>query len=245
LNQRLLKIKIMKLTKKLWQSLLVTTVFLGVLACNNTGKQESEEENDEVYVVVEELPSFEGGMEAFYSFITNEVKYPLAARTNNTEGRVLLSFIIDRDGSVSEVEVVEGIGDGCDEEARRVLEAAPVFKPGKQRGKTVRVKMMIPIVFQLKEDAKNTDGSSQGMVIIEEAEIEEEEFTINASYTDGRWVGSILDSEGNALPGANIIEVNTNNGTVADLDGSFELAASESGEVIVSFVGYKTTRLDK
>jgi len=108
-----------------------------------------EEEAEEIPLFVEEQPSFEGGIEAFYRYVSKSLKYPNTAKRIGVEGKVFLSFVIDKDGSITQVEVLKGIGGGCDEEAVRVLENAPPWNPGKQRGKAVKVRMQLPIVFAL------------------------------------------------------------------------------------------------
>jgi len=109
-----------------------------------------EDENiDEVFTIVEDQPAFPGGMTAFYKFVSDNMKYPAQARRMGIEGRVFVQFVVDKDGSVTEVQAVKGIGAGCDEEAARVLRRSPKFKPGKQRGRAVKVRMVLPIIFKL------------------------------------------------------------------------------------------------
>lgn len=108
-----------------------------------------EEDVDEIFTIVEDQPEFPGGMAAFYEYVNKRMKYPSQARRMGIEGRVYVEFIVDKDGSVTNVRAVKGIGAGCDEEAERVLAAVPKFKPGKQRGRPVRVKMVLPIYFKL------------------------------------------------------------------------------------------------
>lgn len=108
-----------------------------------------EEDVDEVFSIVEDQPEFPGGMGAFYKFVGDNMKYPSQARRMGIEGRVFVQFVVERDGTVTDVKAVKGIGAGCDEEAERVLRMSPKFKPGKQRGRAVRVKMVLPIQFKL------------------------------------------------------------------------------------------------
>lgn len=105
---------------------------------------------DMPFIIVENPPTFPGGLPAFYEYVKENLKYPSKAKSIGAEGKVYLQFVIDVDGSITEVEVLKGIGAGCDEEAKRVLENAPKFNPGKQRGRAVRVRQVIPIYFQLK-----------------------------------------------------------------------------------------------
>ena len=108
-----------------------------------------EEEIEEVFTIVENQPEFPGGMPAFYKFVGDNMKYPAQARRMGIEGRVFVQFVVDKDGSVTEVKAVKGIGAGCDEEAERVLRMSPKFQPGKQRGRSVKVRMVLPIIFKL------------------------------------------------------------------------------------------------
>ena len=108
-------------------------------------EEEEEEPEPEIFVVVEEMPELIGGL----GEIQKKIRYPEIARKAGVEGRVILQFIVNENGSVTEPAVVRGIGAGCDEEALRVVREAK-FKPGKQRGKAVKVKMSLPITFKLK-----------------------------------------------------------------------------------------------
>lgn len=90
-----------------------------------------------------------GGLAEFYKFLGSAIKYPRAARNNQVEGKVYVQFVVGKDGSLSEIEVVKGIGFGCDDESMRVMQLAPKWIPGKQRGKPVRVRMIVPINFKL------------------------------------------------------------------------------------------------
>ncbi len=109
----------------------------------------AEEEVEEVFTIVEDQPIPEGGMAAFYEFVSNNLKYPAQARRMGIEGKVFVQFVVDKDGKLNEVTAVRGIGAGCDEEAVRVIGEAPKWKPGKQRGRAVKVRMILPITFKL------------------------------------------------------------------------------------------------
>ena len=108
-----------------------------------------EEEVDEVFTIVEDQPAFPGGNAAFYKFVASNMTYPAQARRMGIEGRVFVQFVVDKDGSVTEVKAVKGIGAGCDREAERVLNSSPKWTPGKQRGRSVKVRMVLPIIFKL------------------------------------------------------------------------------------------------
>ena len=106
-------------------------------------------EEDTVYQIVEEMPKFPGGEKALMDYVSNNVKYPEEAKNKNIAGRVFVSFVVEKDGSIGEVKVLRGIGGGCDEEAARVINSMPKWKPGKQKGEAVRVSYQIPIYFKL------------------------------------------------------------------------------------------------
>ena len=106
-------------------------------------------EEDTVYQIVEQMPQYTGGEEAMMKYVAENIKYPQAAKDKNIAGRVFVSFVIEKDGSVNEVKVMRGIGGGCDEEAVRVIKGMPKWKPGIQKGKPVRVSYMMPINFKL------------------------------------------------------------------------------------------------
>jgi len=103
----------------------------------------------EPFVIVEKMPSFPGGEVALMKFIAGHIKYPAAAREAGISGTVYLSFIVEPDGSISTVKVLRGIDGGCTEEALRVLSLMPVWEPGRQRQKPVRVKLNLPVRFVL------------------------------------------------------------------------------------------------
>ena len=101
------------------------------------------------YDKLETLPTFKGGIQAFGSFLSSNLRYPAEARDNNVQGRVFIQFVIEKDGSLTEAKVIRGVGSGCDEEALRVINRSPKWNPGEQRGVPVRVSYTVPIFFQL------------------------------------------------------------------------------------------------
>ncbi len=107
--------------------------------------EEEEEEEPEIFMIVEDMPELIGGLGS----IQKKIKYPEIAKKAGVEGRVFVQFVVNVDGSVEDPVVVRGIGAGCDEEAVRAVAQAK-FKPGRQRGKAVPVKMSLPITFKLK-----------------------------------------------------------------------------------------------
>jgi len=106
-------------------------------------------DSDEIFTVVEEMPCFPGGDEARIRFLQLNIHYPGTARNNGIQGKVFVTFVVEKDGSLSNFRVLRGIGGGCDEEAVRVIKMMPKWIPGRQRGKPVRVQFNVPIRFTL------------------------------------------------------------------------------------------------
>ncbi len=113
-------------------------------------EEEEEEEEQTIFQVVENDPEFPGGVDALMKYLQQNIKYPQLARENNITGRVYVTFVVERDGSVTGVRVVRDIGGGCGQEAVRVVKAMPKWSPGKQRGKAVRVQYNLPVNFSLR-----------------------------------------------------------------------------------------------
>jgi protein TonB len=113
---------------------------------------EEEEEilDEEIFTIVEKMPEFPGGTEKLFRYLGKNIEYPPMAKDAGIKGKVYVTFVIDKDGSIADVKVLRGIGGGCDEEAIRVVKGMPKWSPGKQRGKSVRVQYNLPINFILK-----------------------------------------------------------------------------------------------
>lgn len=111
--------------------------------------EEEEESAQTIFTVVEEMPQFPGGETELLKFINKGIKYPIIAQENGIQGRVICSFVVNRDGSVVDAEVMRGVDPSLDKEALRVIGTMPKWTPGKQRGKPVRVKYTVPITFRL------------------------------------------------------------------------------------------------
>ena len=111
--------------------------------------EEEQVQEQEIFIVVEDPPSFPGGDEARIRFLSENIRYPQMARESGIQGTVFVTFVVERDGSVTDVRVLRGIGGGCDEEAIRVIQAMPRWNAGKQRGRPVRVQFNMPIRFTL------------------------------------------------------------------------------------------------
>ena len=112
--------------------------------------KDEDEVEDVVFVVVETMPEFPGGQQALFKYLSENVKYPVIAQENGIQGRVICQFVVNKDGKIVDVEVVRSGGDpSLDKEAIRVIKSMPPWKPGKQRGKAVRVKYTVPVNFRL------------------------------------------------------------------------------------------------
>ena len=105
----------------------------------------------EIFEFVEQMPDFPGGEDALAAYLSKNIKYPKQANENGVQGRVVLNFVVNEDGDISDIKVVRGIGSGCDQEAMRVVNSMPKWKPGKQNGKAVKVSFSLPISFELEE----------------------------------------------------------------------------------------------
>jgi protein TonB len=111
-------------------------------------KQE-EEATEEIFVVVEKQPEFPGGNTAMMKFLSDNIRYPVIAQENGIQGRVICNFVVERDGSITDAQVVRGVDPSLDREAIRVIQQMPRWEPGKQRGAAVRVRFTLPVVFRL------------------------------------------------------------------------------------------------
>ncbi len=110
---------------------------------------EPEPEEEEIFMVVEDAPEFPGGINALLEYLKKNIKYPAICRDNNIQGRVIVSFVVNKDGKIVDPEVVKGVNPSLDKEALRVISTMPNWKPGYQRGKPVRVKYSVPVNFRL------------------------------------------------------------------------------------------------
>ncbi|SNU05731.1 protein TonB [Prevotellaceae bacterium MN60] len=107
------------------------------------------EEETKVFDVVEQMPSFPGGPSALFEYLSKNIKYPVVAEENGIQGRVIVSFVVERDGSITDVRVVKSVDPSLDKEAQRVVKSMPRWIPGKQNGSAVRVKYTVPVTFRL------------------------------------------------------------------------------------------------
>lgn len=124
---------------------LAIALFLGSMA-----SLAKEEKNDSVYQVVDELPTFKGGVQKFMEWMSSNIQYPKTAKAAGAEGRAIVRFVVNKNGTISDVKIMKSTGnEELDNEAMRVVCASPKWKPGKINGKTVRTMMNQPIMFRL------------------------------------------------------------------------------------------------
>lgn len=121
-----------------------------------------DQKKDRAFDVVEDMPQFPGGPSALYEYLAANIRYPKAAYKAGVQGRVILTFVVEKDGSISGTEVVKSVSPLLDAEAVRVINAMPNWVPGRQNGKVVRVKYTVPVSFMLQDDSpkKMTEGGT-------------------------------------------------------------------------------------
>ena len=141
--------------KKVW----IVFLLVGLLSCTTATAQETTipyrpgcgpVDEEKVYDVVEQMPSFPGGTAAMMEFIKRTKVYPVSALKQNIQGRVIITFIVEKDGSLTNAKVIKSVHPALDKEALRVVKKMPKWMPGKQNGNAVRVKYVLPITFRLK-----------------------------------------------------------------------------------------------
>ena len=147
---------------------------------------------EETFMVVEQMPEYPGGMSALMKYLGDHVKYPTEAQKAKEQGRVILQFVVETDGSISNIKVVRSVSPLLDAEAIRVMSTMPKWKPGMQRGKVVRVKFTVPVTFQLTE-GQATDGAAQEV---------SEGPTIHLKSGDVKALGMQLGRSGSVDPAA-------------------------------------------
>ena len=111
--------------------------------------EKPKEEETKVFDVVEQMPQFPGGNAALFEYLSKHIKYPVIAEENGIQGRVIVTFVVERDGSITDVKVVKSVDPSLDKEAQRVVKGMPRWIPGKQNGSAVRVKYTVPVTFRL------------------------------------------------------------------------------------------------
>ena len=115
----------------------------------NTTKKEEVSADNTIHDVAEQMPSFPGGQAAMMNYVSKSIRYPAVAEESGIQGRVIVSFVVEKDGSISGAKVVKGLDPSLDKEALRIIRSMPRWTPGRQGGKPVRVKYSVPITFRL------------------------------------------------------------------------------------------------
>ena len=131
-------------------SLIILSLLL-LLSCNKNTEDVKDQsvKEDEIFNFVEQLPEFADGPAAMQKFINDNIRYPEEARLQKIEGTVVIKFVVTKEGKITKATVVRGIGYGCDEEAIRVIQSMPDWKPGKYKNKEVPVNFILPVKFKL------------------------------------------------------------------------------------------------
>lgn len=188
--------------------------------------------HDDVFTIVEETAQPKGGMDEFYKYIASNSKYPEEAKKKGISGRVFVEFIVEKDGTLSNLKVLKGIGYGCDEEAVRVLSSAPAWMPARQRGEAVRQKMVLPMVF-------NSDVSTgPATPVNKKMNLEIERIgQVNGIQTIR---GYVKDEDNLPMAGVNIVISGSTTGTVTDNNGRFEISLTKKQKLVFSHVGFET-----
>ncbi len=139
----------------MWKVIVILLISNGIAVAQSdsaASPKPAPTKRSDVYTYVEQMPAFIGGEEAMKQYLRQNLKYPEAAKKDNIQGKVFITFIVEGDGKITEANVLRGIGGGCDDEALRVINAMPRWNPGKQNGKTIAVRFNLPISFRLLED---------------------------------------------------------------------------------------------
>jgi TonB family protein len=199
--------------------------------------------DDEIFLVVEESATPVDGMQKYYEKIGNLISYPAEARKKGISGRVFVEFVVQQDGTVADLKVIKGIGEGCDEEAMRAITEAGLWNPGKQRGQIVKQRMVLPVSFSL-ADVPSASGSAKISLSVEASEQMKVEYQIKNDGSSKVLIGTVKSNQGNPLGGVNLVIANSHDGTVSKADGSFRLALPKTGgEVWLSHVSYKSSSI--
>lgn len=111
--------------------------------------EEPDAQGDEIFVVVDKMPQFPGGMDAYMKWLSRHLRYPLAAVRTKKQGEVLVRFVVNANGTISDIAVVQGVSPALDQETLRVMRLMPRWEPGEQQGKPVRVLFTLPVIFRL------------------------------------------------------------------------------------------------
>ncbi|MFV0598504.1 MAG: energy transducer TonB [Bacteroidales bacterium] len=130
-------------------SLFATLIMVCAFSLNVNAQEKKSDNSDVVFTVVENEAEFPGGVEAMNRFMAENIKYPTLAKQKNIEGKVIISFIVEKNGTLSDIRTIKDIGEGCGDEGVRIVKLMPKWKPAKQKGQPVRQQFLLPISFVL------------------------------------------------------------------------------------------------
>ncbi|NCC18434.1 MAG: energy transducer TonB [Bacteroidia bacterium] len=139
-----------KLFKSL--SLFATLIMVCAFSLNVNAQEKKSDDSYVVFSVVEDEAEFPGGIDALGQFLASNIKYPQEAKEEKITGKVIITFVVEKDGSINDIKILRDIGYGCGEEAKRIVKLMPKWKPAKQRGKFVRQQFVLPISFYTPTD---------------------------------------------------------------------------------------------
>jgi TonB family protein len=193
-------------------------------------------DEDQVFRVVEESAQPVGGWEEYYQYISDNIKYTAEA---GVQGSVYVEFVVQENGSVADIKIVRGIGGGLDEKAARLIADGPKWDPAKHRDKNVKQRIIMPIKFSTTQN-EDLAGDPSKIEVVQDGN--EMVVSTEKSFKNGKTLikGFIVNSEGKPLPGANVVNVGTNWGTVSNIQGEFIFETDQSsGKLSISFVEYE------
>lgn|SRR5574344_1682055 len=130
-------------------SLFAALIMVFAFSLNVNAQEKKSDNSDVVFTVVENEAEFPGGVEAMNRFMAENIKYPTLAKQKNIEGKVIISFIVEKNGTLSDIRTIKDIGEGCGDEGVRIVKLMPKWKPAKQKGQPVRQQFLLPISFVL------------------------------------------------------------------------------------------------
>lgn len=182
------------------------------------GKAPVKNDKGDVCQVPDEMPEFPGGTGALMKYLMENVRYPAEAMAKKQQGRVVVRFVVDKDGSIRDAKVIRAIDPLLDAEAVRVVESMPKWKPARVKGEDVNCKFTVPITFSLTKGSDSADSSEGPSILVK---------------------GTVVDSEGKPISGALINIVGSTRGTVTDANGNYSLRVSSKQDslMVVRFVG--------
>lgn len=193
---------------------------------------------NEVFTIVEESAAPKDGIEEFYKFVAQNMKYPQSARTAKTEGKLFVEFVVNTNGSLSDFKIVKGLSSDCEQEAIRILTLSPPWNPGKQRGQAVKQRMVMPFIFSLQSESKAPITTSEMKSVDETMEVDFTKSRVNGKTIIKGIVSN--KSDGSPISGVNVVLKNSTNGTVTSSDGAFDFESpTAGGSLLFSFIGFK------